>query len=178
MPEVRADYAGYVAWRGLVDEPELTDEAAALLRDRFSFFEYANSHMLAYLVPGEHEAIEPGKRRYNWVWYRNATENRLAELLIDAEGRQRGSSIPPGLLSAASGNDLREAATRHLPPAYRALVAATHEPFLQTIQDLSVRAGWRWAASRWWATRLSSRGRIPQPVPRRPPAMRWRSSTR
>jgi 2-polyprenyl-6-methoxyphenol hydroxylase-like FAD-dependent oxidoreductase len=57
MPEVRADYAGYVAWRGLVDEPELTDEAAALLRDRFSFFEYPNSHMLAYLVPGEHEAI-------------------------------------------------------------------------------------------------------------------------
>jgi 2-polyprenyl-6-methoxyphenol hydroxylase-like FAD-dependent oxidoreductase len=139
MPEVRADYAGYVAWRGLVDEPELTDEAAALLRDRFSFFEYANSHMLAYLVPGEHEAIEPGKRRYNWVWYRNVAQNRLAELLSDARGRQRASSIPPGLLSAASETDLREAAARHLPPAYRALVAATREPFLQTIQDLSVR---------------------------------------
>src|SRR5437016_3712698 len=88
-----------------VDEPELTDEAAALLRDRFSFFEYPNSHMLAYLVPGEHEAIEPGKRRYNWVWYRNAAENRLAELLIDAAGRQRASSMPPGLLSAASETD-------------------------------------------------------------------------
>jgi hypothetical protein len=113
MPEVRADYAGYVAWRGLVDEPELTDEAAALLRDRFSFFEYANSHMLAYLVPGEHEAIELGKRRYNWVWYRNAAENCLAELLIDAGGRQRASSIPPGLLSVAAETDLREAAARH-----------------------------------------------------------------
>ena len=139
MPEVRADYAGYVAWRGLVDEPELTDEAAALLRDRFSFFEYPNSHMLAYLVPGEHEATEPGKRRYNWVWYRNAAEHRLTELLIDADGRQHASSIPPGLLSAASETDLREAAARHLPPAYRALVAATRAPFLQTIQDLSVR---------------------------------------
>jgi hypothetical protein len=139
MPEVRADYAGYVAWRGLVDEAELTDEAAALLRDRFSFFEYANSHMLAYLVPSEHEAIEPGKRRYNWVWYRNAAENRLADLLIDAAGRQRAFSIPPGLLSAASETDLREAAARHLPPAYRALVTATRAPFLQTVQDLSVR---------------------------------------
>src|SRR6202040_425999 len=139
MPEVRADYAGYVAWRGLVDEPESTNEAAALLRDRFSFFEYANSHMLAYLVPGEHEAIEPGKRRYNWVWYRNAAENRLADLLIDAGGRQRASSIPPGLLSAVSETDLRAAAARHLPPAYRALVAGPREPFLQTIQDLSVR---------------------------------------
>jgi 2-polyprenyl-6-methoxyphenol hydroxylase-like FAD-dependent oxidoreductase len=95
--------------------------------------------MLAYLVPGELEAIEPGKRRYNWVWYRNAAKNRLADLLIDAAGRQRASSIPPGLLSAASETDLREAAARHLPPAYRALVAATRAPFLQTIQDLSVR---------------------------------------
>src|ERR1700726_4698639 len=92
--------------------------------------------MLAYLVPGEHEAIEPGKRRYNWVWYRNAAENRLAELLIDVRGRQRASSIPPGLLSVASETDLREAAARHLPPAYRALVAGTREPFLQTIPDL------------------------------------------
>src|SRR5260370_694531 len=41
--------------------------------------------------------------------------------------------------SAASDTDLREAAARHLPPAYRALVAATRVPFLQTIQDLSVR---------------------------------------
>ena len=117
MPEVPANYAGYVAWRGLVDEPELTDEAAALLRDRFSFFEYPNSHMLAYLVPGEHEAIEPGKRRYNWVWYRNAADHRLTELLIDADGRQHAYSIPPGLLSAESEADLREAAARHLPVA-------------------------------------------------------------
>jgi 2-polyprenyl-6-methoxyphenol hydroxylase-like FAD-dependent oxidoreductase len=95
--------------------------------------------MLAYLVPGEHEATEPGKRRYNWVWYRIAAEHRLTELLIDADGRQHASSIPPGLLSAASETDLREAAARHLPPAYRALVAATRAPFLQTIQDLSVR---------------------------------------
>jgi len=49
------------------------------------------------------------------------------------------SSAAPGLLSAASETDLREAAARHLPPAYRALVAATRAPFLQTIQDLSVR---------------------------------------
>jgi hypothetical protein len=42
MPEVCADYAGYIAWRGLVDEPALTGQAAALLRDRFSFFEYAD----------------------------------------------------------------------------------------------------------------------------------------
>ncbi len=139
MPEVHPDYAGYVAWRGLVEEPELPEDAAALLRDRFSFFEYPNSHMLAYLVPGEHEAVAPGKRRFNWVWYRNAGADRLAELLTDTAGRRRPSSIPPGRLSLAAAADLREAAERHLPPSYRMLVAATRDPFLQTIQDLSVR---------------------------------------
>ena len=50
MPEVRA--AGYIAWRGLIEEPDLPGSAAAVLRNRFSFFEYPNSHMLVYLVPG------------------------------------------------------------------------------------------------------------------------------
>ena len=73
MPEVHADYAGYIAWRGLVEEPDLPEEAAALLRDRFTFFEYPNSHMLVYLVPGAHGGLlRVGGGCYNWVWYRNA----------------------------------------------------------------------------------------------------------
>jgi 2-polyprenyl-6-methoxyphenol hydroxylase-like FAD-dependent oxidoreductase len=110
---------------------------------------------------------------YNWVWYRNAAENRLADLLIDAAGRQRASSIPTGLLSAASETDLREAAARHLPAAYRALVAAMREPFLQTIQDLFVR---RMAVGR--IALVGDAAFIPRPVPRRPRATRWRLSTR
>ncbi|HKM69476.1 MAG TPA: FAD binding domain-containing protein [Stellaceae bacterium] len=139
IPDVRADYAGYIAWCGLIEEPDLPEAAAALLRDRFSFFEYPNSHMLVYLVPGAHEAIAPGQRRYNWVWYRNATEARRTDLLTDRDGRQRTSSVPPGLISAAAETDLRQAAVRDLPPPFRMLVDATHEPFLQSIQDLSVR---------------------------------------
>jgi hypothetical protein len=50
MPEVRADYAGYIAWRGLIEERDLPGSAAAVLRNRFSLFEYPNSHMLVYLV--------------------------------------------------------------------------------------------------------------------------------
>jgi hypothetical protein len=44
--------------------------------------------------PTRPTAIEPGKRRYNWVWYRNVAQNRLAELLSDARGRQRASLDP------------------------------------------------------------------------------------
>jgi 2-polyprenyl-6-methoxyphenol hydroxylase-like FAD-dependent oxidoreductase len=138
LPDVQADYAGYVAWRGLVDEVDLPDDAAAVLADRFAFFDYPNSHILDYLVPGEHDAVEPGRRRYNWVWYRNADEAHLAELLIDRNGRARTSSVPPGLLSSEAEADMRAAAERFLPPAFRQLVAATRGPFFQMIQDLAV----------------------------------------
>jgi hypothetical protein len=139
MPDVRADYAGDIAWRGLIEEPDLPETAAALLRDRFSFFECPSSHMLVYLVPGAHEAVTLGPRRYNWVWYRNATEARRTDLLTDRDGRQRTSSAPPGLISAAAETDLRQAAVKDLPPPFRMLLDATDEPFLQSIEDLSVR---------------------------------------
>jgi 2-polyprenyl-6-methoxyphenol hydroxylase-like FAD-dependent oxidoreductase len=138
LPEVEPEYAGYVAWRGLVDEPDLAPDAAAVLAERFAFFEYPNSHILDYLVPGEGDAVEPGRRRYNWVWYRNVAEGRLPELLADRDGRVRASSVPPGLLSPAAEADVRAAAERFLPPPFRTLVAATAEPFIQTIVDLAV----------------------------------------
>jgi len=128
-------------WKSLA--APIADQHLDLLRDRFSFFEYGNSHMLAYLVPGELEAIEPGKRRYNWVWYRNAAENRLADLLIDAAGRQRASSIPPGLLSAASETDLR---WRHGPsfrPASNAVCStAKWSPAARSRSSGQIRSVW------------------------------------
>ena len=138
LPNVEASYAGYVAWRGLVNEADMPDEAASVLADRFAFFDYPNSHILNYLVPGEHDAVEVGKRRYNWVWYRNAGRAHLTELLVDRSGRARTSSIAPGLLSLGAEVNLRAAAERFLPPAFRQLVAATREPFFQIIQDLAV----------------------------------------
>ena len=138
LPDVEASYAGYLAWRGLVDEADMPGEAASVLADRFAFYEYPNSHILDYLVPGENDAVEPGQRRYNWVWYRNASKGRLAELLVDRNGRARTASIPPGLLSPEAEADMRAAADRFLPPAFRQLVAATREPFFQIIQDLAV----------------------------------------
>lgn len=137
LPGVEAEYAGYVAWRGLVDEPDLPEAAAAVLRDRFAFFDYPNSHILNYLVPGAGEAVEPGARRHNWVWYRNADPARLLGLMTDRDGRERAASVPPGLLSAAAGADLRAAAARFLPPPFRLLVEATREPFAQPIVDLA-----------------------------------------
>jgi 2-polyprenyl-6-methoxyphenol hydroxylase-like FAD-dependent oxidoreductase len=136
-PDVRAQYAGYVAFRGLVPEAVLAAEAAAVLRDRFTFFQYERSHMLVYLVASEDLSVAPGARRYNWVWYRNADEkSTLGHILTDRTGARRDNSVAPGMLALAVEQELREAARGQLPWPMRMLVEATREPFVQAIIDL------------------------------------------
>ncbi|WP_415869550.1 hypothetical protein [Burkholderia ubonensis] len=52
LPDARSAYAGYVAWRGLVDECERSEPVLRVLRERFTF-QQGNAHLfLTYLVPG------------------------------------------------------------------------------------------------------------------------------
>lgn len=132
LPRVERTYSGYVAFRGLVSERDVDAPTKALLAERFSFFDEPGTQMLCYLVAGEHA------RRFNWVWYRNADDAALARVLTSRDGRRRPTSVPPGELGPATERELREAAARILPPPYRALVAATEEPFVQGIFDLVV----------------------------------------
>ncbi|MBD2076844.1 FAD-dependent monooxygenase [Phormidium sp. FACHB-592] len=139
LPDAHYQYAGYVAYRGLVNEAELEKEAAALFTERFVFYQFPNSHILQYVIPGEGESLEPGQRRFNWVWYVNYDEaTELPHLLTDKNGKQRGYSMPPGLLAADVEQAMRSYAATVLVPPFQKLVAATQEPFVQAILDLGV----------------------------------------
>lgn len=139
LPSYVPQYAGYVAYRGLVDEAELDPETAAIFTERFAFYQFPNSHILQYVIPGENESLVPGERRFNWVWYVNY--DRLTELphiLTDSNGKQRDYSVPPGLLSPTVESEMRAYADRVLVTPFQKLVAATKEPFVQAILDLGV----------------------------------------
>ena len=132
-------YAGYVAYRGLVEERALDPETAALLTERFVFFQFPNSHMLQYVIPGEDESLTLGERRFNWVWYVNYDEaTELPRILTDKAGQRRDYSIPPGLLAPEVEQEMRAYGDAMLPPPMLSLVAATQEPFVQSILDLDV----------------------------------------
>ena len=139
LPDSNYRYAGYVAYRGLVNEADLDPETAALLTERFVFFQLPNSHILQYVIPGEDESLVPGERRFNWVWYVNYNETtELPRLLTDKAGQRRDYSIPPGLLAPAVEQEMRNYAGKVLAPPMQTLVAATREPFVQAILDLDV----------------------------------------
>ena len=59
-----------------------------------------NEQMLGYPVAGPDNDLRPGHRRYNFVWYRPASEAReLPRLLTDDTGRTHALSIPPPLIA-------------------------------------------------------------------------------
>jgi 2-polyprenyl-6-methoxyphenol hydroxylase-like FAD-dependent oxidoreductase len=128
-------YAGYVAYRGLAPETQLPPEDADLLRERFTFFNAYRTQMLGYLVAGSDGSIEPGRRRYNWVWYCAITEDELTAVLTSDSGERRQYSVPAGSLSRAAHQELIDSADRELPPVCARLVQREPQPFVQAIFD-------------------------------------------
>ncbi|MCY7381659.1 MAG: FAD binding domain-containing protein [Microcoleus sp. CAN_BIN18] len=139
LPDDTPQYAGYVAYRGLVGERELDSATAKLFAERFVFDQFPNSHILQYVIPGENESLIPGERRFNWVWYVNYDETtELPKILTDINGKRRDYSIAPGTIDPTVEQAMRSYADRVLAPPFQKLVAATQEPFVQAILDLGV----------------------------------------
>lgn len=136
LPEVVPAYAGYVAWRGLVQERDLPVHAADMLRERFSFQHGDGHSALSYLIPGDDNSTVAGERRWNWVWYRKYSRAQLDALLMDRDGVARSFSLPPGSTKRADIAQLRDDARLMMGSTFRALVDATDEPFMQPIVDL------------------------------------------
>ncbi|WP_225033900.1 FAD binding domain-containing protein [Paraburkholderia sp. XV] len=136
LPEVMPAYAGYVAWRGLVEELDLPAQAASTLRGHFAFQEGDGHSALSYMIPGDDDSTEVGKRRWNWVWYRKYSRAQLEQLLIDRNGVARPFSLPPGSTKTADITQLRADAKLMMGPTFRALVDSTEDPFMQPIVDL------------------------------------------
>jgi len=139
LPEVAARYAGYVAWRGMVPEREVADWANDLLTEKFTFFHARHTQMLSYFVPGPAGETAPGERRLNWVWYWNVPEGEeLRGTLTDRNGLIHDYSVPQGSVEPAQRRRQGEIAGRVLPEIFQRLFAATAQPFIQPIYDLSV----------------------------------------
>jgi 2-polyprenyl-6-methoxyphenol hydroxylase-like FAD-dependent oxidoreductase len=136
LPELEPAYVGYVAWRGLIEERTMSAAARAALCRHLAFCLPPSEQMLGYPVPGADEAIAPGQRRYNWVWYRPVGADQLAALLTDAEGRRYDLSMPPARMAAAPVAAMRAAAAALVAPCFREIVGLVAHPFIQAIYDL------------------------------------------
>ncbi|HET9903605.1 MAG TPA: FAD binding domain-containing protein [Xanthobacteraceae bacterium] len=136
LPQLGPVYAGYAAWRALVDEAAISP---ATHRDIYLCMAFAlppGEQILGYPVAGPNDDLRPGHRRYNWVWYRPAAETTvLRDLLTDEHGTLHEGSIPPPLIRRAVVEAMRADARRLLPPQFQEVIALARQPFLQPIYD-------------------------------------------
>src|SRR4051812_32298203 len=96
LPGVEPAYAGYVAWRSIVEESALPAATREWLAEGYWFVLPKGEMFLCYQVPAKD--LSRVGRDWNYVWYRPVTAAQLTDLCTDASGRQHGTGIPPPLI--------------------------------------------------------------------------------
>ena len=138
-PEIKPIYASYIAWRGLVGEAELSPETHGALFDWLGFCLPPGEQMLGYPVAGPKNGLRPGRRYYNFVWYRPAdATTELARLLTDVDGQRNEVTIAPNRIHPDVIAEMRAAADSLLAPQFSEVVRLTEKPFFQPIYDLEM----------------------------------------
>jgi 2-polyprenyl-6-methoxyphenol hydroxylase-like FAD-dependent oxidoreductase len=136
MPTVKPHYAGYIGWRGMVEERALSAVTHSAIFDKLTFCIPPGEQLLAYPIAGAGDALQPGRRRCNYVWYRPLDASALLDFLTDVEGRRHTDGIPPALVRPELIEELRDEADRRLAPYFAEIVQRTEQPFFQIIYDL------------------------------------------
>ncbi|SMG60447.1 FAD binding domain-containing protein [Paraburkholderia susongensis] len=136
FPGYTPSFAGYIAWRGIIDEADFDAETIATLVENMTLHKAPGELFMAFLIPALDGSLTPGTRRFNWLWYRNEADTQaLRRHLTDRAGTVHHASIHPGQLSDDSVSTLRRLASERLPSVFAQLVLATRAPFVQAIFD-------------------------------------------
>ena len=129
-------YCGYVGWRGLVEEAAFSAAFAPVFA-QFTFLFPGHGEFIGYPIPGLNDSAEPGRRRYNFLWYYPVDAGApLDDLLTDATGTRHAFSIPPGLLRPDHVAAVKADAAARLPEPYAEAVRRAEGFLVQPIYDL------------------------------------------
>ncbi len=136
-PDVQPIYAGYYIWRGAPNEADLAPQTRASIFPHFVFFLPARQQVIGYPIAGFDNDLRPGRRRYNFIWYRVGDARELERMCVDADGRQHKFSVPPPLIREDLIARMRADAEAIMPPAFLDCLRNIARPFFTPIYDFS-----------------------------------------
>ncbi len=138
LPDAIPHYAGYVAWRGMIDESVPVSEVAEFLAHNFTFYNGPSMQAICYLVPGLNGELEVGKRRFNWLWYFGVPAEELPEVMSDDQEVVQKFFLPQAEVTEKIMQQRSVEAKKFLPAVFQHLFDLTEKPLIQPIYDLSV----------------------------------------
>lgn len=138
FPESKINYAGYVLWRGVLEEDQLED--SELLEGKMPTPGYREGHAVFYFVPGKNGTVEKGKRLVNWAMYVRVREAALMGFLQGKNGSTSFGSIAPGNMPKGTEGRLKALARETLPDYFSDIISRSEDTFVQAIFDCTVPA--------------------------------------
>ena len=136
-PEIQPIYAGYYIWRGAPNEADLAPATRASIFPHFTFYLPERQQVIGYPIAGFDNDLSPGRRRYNFIWYRVGDAATLRAMCVDDNGRQHDYSVPPPLIRRDLIAGLLAEAEDELPPAFFDTLRKIDRPFFTPIYDFS-----------------------------------------
>ena len=137
LPQVQPNYAGYVAWRAMIDESDIPERIRAEIFGLYTFCLPEGELLLGYPVPGRNNETSIGQRSYNIVWYRPTDAAiGLADLCTDAGGRCHGMAIAPPLIRPEVIGGIKHTARKLVAPQIADIFGRCVQPFFQPIYDM------------------------------------------
>ena len=135
-PDVQPLYSGYVAWRGVSQEANLSEAFRADTFHHYAFLFMRSSLLIGYPMAGADGSIEPGGRRYNYLWYYPAPGDELTDILTDAEGTVHEYGISPSRMRAEHIDTVKKNARRDMPASFHDAVMLADTTIVQPIYDV------------------------------------------
>ena len=136
-PQVQPIYAGYYIWRGAPNEADLAPATRESIFPHFVFYLPERQQVIGYPIAGFDNDLRPGRRRYNFIWYRVGDAALLREMCVDEKGHQHDYSVPPPLIRKDLVASLLAEAERELPPAFFDTLCKIKQPFFTPIYDFT-----------------------------------------
>ena len=136
-PDVQPIYSGYYIWRGAPNEADLAPQTLRDIFPYFVFFLPPRQQVIGYPISGFDNDLTPGKRRYNFIWYRVGDASTLKRMCVDEHGRQHDYSVPPPLIRKSLIAEMRAEAEAIMPSAFLDCLRNITQPFFTPIYDFS-----------------------------------------
>jgi 2-polyprenyl-6-methoxyphenol hydroxylase-like FAD-dependent oxidoreductase len=116
-------YAGYMLWRGLVNERELPANTPwADEEDSFGFIDRSGYRLIAYPVPGVDGSLRPGERQVSFAWYDAHRDGLLRDAgCISGDGTVL-RTLTSAMISRSVRDELHRIAATNWPEPWRSLV--------------------------------------------------------
>ncbi|KAI0025050.1 FAD binding domain protein [Xylariomycetidae sp. FL0641] len=138
QPSITPKYSGYVVWRAMVQESDVSAETARFFAGGAATELLKDSYVVVYIVPTDDGCFEPGKRWINWLWYYNVADgsDEMNQIFTDATGHRHKNTVPAGMVQSEVWEYHRNTRLHQMAPPFRDLITATRNPFVSKVNDL------------------------------------------